>query len=112
LFFDYEYKGKGFVDTDKIFLGEFSFLPRNLTFVKRKGLLSQAILNIKLIILNSKGRLYITLHKKNDYEKHKNNHPDSKVVGYDILPSAVQIYCKDVAKYVYDITTLGKERLV
>lgn len=45
-------------------------------------------------------------------KKHKNNHPDSKVVGYDILPSAVQIYCKDVAKYVYDITTLGKERLV
>ena len=44
-------------------------------------------------------------------KKHKNNHPDSKVVGYDILPSAVQIYCKDGAKYVYDITTLGKERL-
>lgn len=44
--------------------------------------------------------------------KYKSNHPNSKVAGYDILPSAVKIYCKDGAKYVYDIATLGEERFV
>ena len=76
-------KVRVFVDTDKIFLGKFLVLPKNLTFVKRKGLLSQAILNINIIIQILKGVYILPYIKRMIMRKYKTNHLDSKVVGYD-----------------------------
>lgn len=43
--------------------------------------------------------------------EYKPNYPNSKVRGYDILSSSVNIYCKDGTIHEYNATNLGEERL-